>query len=192
MSEIRTFGFWRFGKSSGSQTVRISNDVWNPNDIVRLSDVRFYTIIATERSDFGIFHFARPFYIKKLMTPFIVKRSRLATERQGTNRTSESRTCRNPNAFSFGSSNRTFGFWRVTVFLFIFRLDRQRRCFNFLFERFKLYYMPNIFTDFNWATSLYRPALELPEVRRFRPGKEHMLMTSHKVANIEKKFQIFS
>jgi hypothetical protein len=30
--------------------------------------------------------------------------------------------------------------------------------------------MPNIFSDFNWSTSLYRPALELPEVRRFRPG----------------------
>ena len=54
---------------------------------------------------------------------------------------------------------------------FFLRLDRQRRCFNFLFERFKMYYMPNIFNDFNWTTSLYRPALELPEVRRFRPGK---------------------
>ena len=51
------------------------------------------------------------------------------------------------------------------------RLDRQHRCFNFLFERFKMYYMPNIVNDFNWTTSLYRPALELPEVRRFKPGK---------------------
>ena len=34
--------------------------------------------------------------------------------------------------------------------------DRQRQCFDFLFERFKMYYMPHIFPDFNWHMSLYR------------------------------------
>ena len=33
-----------------------------------------------------------------------------------------------------------------------------------------MYYMPHIFPDFNWTTSLYRPALELPETRLFRPS----------------------
>ena len=49
-------------------------------------------------------------------------------------------------------------------------LYRQRQCFDFLFERFKMYYMPHIFPDFNWHMSLYRPSLELPEVRHFRPN----------------------
>merc|ERR1712223_1569966 len=48
--------------------------------------------------------------------------------------------------------------------------DRQRQCFDFLFERFKMYYMPHVFPDFNWHMSLYRPSLELPEVRHFRPN----------------------
>jgi hypothetical protein len=30
--------------------------------------------------------------------------------------------------------------------------------------------MPHIFPDFNWTMSLYRPSLELPEVRKFRPA----------------------
>lgn len=30
--------------------------------------------------------------------------------------------------------------------------------------------MPHIFTEFNWTMSLYRPSLELPEVRKFRPA----------------------
>ena len=33
-----------------------------------------------------------------------------------------------------------------------------------------MYYMPHIFPDFNWHMSLYRPSLELPEVRHFRPN----------------------
>ena len=48
--------------------------------------------------------------------------------------------------------------------------ERQKACFNFLFERFKMYYMPHIFPDFNWSLSLYRPSLELPETRLFRPA----------------------
>ena len=30
--------------------------------------------------------------------------------------------------------------------------------------------MPAIFPDFNWHMSLYKPSLELPEVRKFRPN----------------------
>ena len=48
--------------------------------------------------------------------------------------------------------------------------DRQRQCFDFLFERFKMYYMIHIFPEFNWHMSLYRPSLELPEVRQFKPA----------------------
>ncbi len=50
------------------------------------------------------------------------------------------------------------------------KLERQRRCLNFLFEKFKTFYMPHIFPDFSWTMSLYRPSLELPEVRKFRPA----------------------
>ena len=47
---------------------------------------------------------------------------------------------------------------------------KQKRAFNFLFEKFKTFYMPAIFPDFNWYMSLYKPSLELPEVRKFRPN----------------------
>ncbi|XP_037086533.1 ral GTPase-activating protein subunit alpha-1-like [Pollicipes pollicipes] len=42
------------------------------------------------------------------------------------------------------------------------------RCFNFLFDNFKQFYLPHIFPDFNWHTNLYRPTLTLPELRRQR------------------------
>ena len=51
------------------------------------------------------------------------------------------------------------------------KLDRQRGCLDFLFERFKTFYMHHIFAEFNWTMSVYRPSLELPEVRKFRPGE---------------------
>merc|ERR1719192_623439 len=47
---------------------------------------------------------------------------------------------------------------------------KQKRAFNFLFEKFKTFYMPAIFPDFNWHMSLYKTSLELPEVRKFRPN----------------------
>ena len=50
------------------------------------------------------------------------------------------------------------------------KLERQRGCLDFLFERFKAFYMHHIFAEFNWTMSVYRPSLELPEVRKFRPG----------------------
>jgi len=50
------------------------------------------------------------------------------------------------------------------------RLERQRRCLAFLVDKFKTFYMMHIFPDFNWAMSLYRPSLELPERRKFRPA----------------------
>ena len=50
------------------------------------------------------------------------------------------------------------------------KLERQKRCLNFLFDKFKTFYMPHIFSEFNWNTSLYNPSLKLPEVRKFRPA----------------------
>eukprot|EP00095_Tigriopus_kingsejongensis_P007384 maker-scaffold1916_size24942-snap-gene-0.4 protein:Tk07384 transcript:maker-scaffold1916_size24942-snap-gene-0.4-mRNA-1 annotation:"250 kda substrate of akt" len=48
--------------------------------------------------------------------------------------------------------------------------ERQKRCLDFLFDKFKAYYMPHIFPEFNWNMSLYNPSLNLPEVRKFRPA----------------------
>lgn len=45
---------------------------------------------------------------------------------------------------------------------------RHQRCFNFLFEKFKKSYLLNIFPDFCWKTSLYKPVLELPERRKIK------------------------
>jgi hypothetical protein len=42
------------------------------------------------------------------------------------------------------------------------RLCKQHKCFVFLFERFKQYYLPHIFPQFSFATSLYRPVLGMP------------------------------
>ncbi|KAK3931767.1 Ral GTPase-activating protein subunit alpha-2 [Frankliniella fusca] len=46
------------------------------------------------------------------------------------------------------------------------KLSRQHKCFMFLFERFKQYYLPQIFPDFSTHTSLYKPNLELPILRK--------------------------
>ncbi|XP_021917093.1 ral GTPase-activating protein subunit alpha-1 isoform X3 [Zootermopsis nevadensis] len=50
------------------------------------------------------------------------------------------------------------------------RLCRQHKCFMFLFERFKQYYLPHIFPQFSFATSLYKPVLDLPVLRKGSPG----------------------
>lgn len=46
------------------------------------------------------------------------------------------------------------------------KICRQHKCFMFLFDRFKLYYLPHIFPDFSSSTSLYKPNLELPALRK--------------------------
>ena len=33
-----------------------------------------------------------------------------------------------------------------------------------------MYYIPTIFPNFKWDMSLFKPSLELPEVRKFRPN----------------------
>lgn len=33
----------------------------------------------------------------------------------------------------------------------------QRRCFNYLFEKFKQYYLPVIFPDYSMTTNVYKP-----------------------------------
>ncbi|XP_075222670.1 putative Rho GTPase-activating protein CG5521 [Lycorma delicatula] len=42
---------------------------------------------------------------------------------------------------------------------------KQHKCFTFLFERFKQYYLPHIFPTFSYDTSLYVPILDLPTLR---------------------------
>ena len=48
--------------------------------------------------------------------------------------------------------------------------DKQKKAFSFLLQKYKTYYIPAIFPSFKWDMSLYKPSLELPEVRKFRPN----------------------
>ncbi|XP_049857449.1 probable Rho GTPase-activating protein CG5521 isoform X1 [Schistocerca gregaria] len=50
------------------------------------------------------------------------------------------------------------------------RVNRQHKCFTFLFERFKQYYLPHIFPEFSHMTSLYKPVLEVPLKKRACPA----------------------
>ncbi|XP_063845540.1 ral GTPase-activating protein subunit alpha-2-like isoform X2 [Scylla paramamosain] len=42
---------------------------------------------------------------------------------------------------------------------------QQPRAFSYLFTMFRMWYMPHIFPNFNAANTLYKPNLELPELR---------------------------
>lgn len=59
---------------------------------------------------------------------------------------------------------------------------KQHRCFNFLFERFKEYYLPHIFPNFSKNTNLFKPYLEIPS---FRVGPFPEVLLSSKVAVIK-------
>ncbi|XP_019874544.2 probable Rho GTPase-activating protein CG5521 isoform X2 [Aethina tumida] len=48
----------------------------------------------------------------------------------------------------------------------------HHRCFNFLLEKFKTYYLPRICPGFCSDTSLYRPNLDLPVIRRMEAETE--------------------
>ncbi|KAJ8941367.1 hypothetical protein NQ314_010430 [Rhamnusium bicolor] len=50
----------------------------------------------------------------------------------------------------------------------------HHRCFNFLLEKFKYYYLPKICPNFCEETSLYRPNLELPVLRRLESETEYV------------------
>ncbi|XP_050302652.1 probable Rho GTPase-activating protein CG5521 isoform X3 [Anthonomus grandis grandis] len=50
--------------------------------------------------------------------------------------------------------------------------SHHHRCFSFLFEQFKIYYLPKICSSFNYDTSLYRPNLELPLLRKMENETE--------------------
>ncbi|KAK7603642.1 hypothetical protein V9T40_003641 [Parthenolecanium corni] len=43
--------------------------------------------------------------------------------------------------------------------------DKRHKCFTFLFEKFKKYYLPIIFSDYSEKTNIYYPVLDLPESR---------------------------
>ncbi|XP_017775856.1 PREDICTED: ral GTPase-activating protein subunit alpha-1 isoform X1 [Nicrophorus vespilloides] len=46
------------------------------------------------------------------------------------------------------------------------KASHHHRCFHFLLERFKIHYLPKLCPQFCQETSLYRPNLELPVVRK--------------------------
>ncbi|XP_057662756.1 ral GTPase-activating protein subunit alpha-1 [Diorhabda carinulata] len=46
------------------------------------------------------------------------------------------------------------------------KTSHHHRCFSFLLEKFKVYYIPKIFPNFSKDTSLYKPNLDLPLLRR--------------------------
>nr|CAI5843999.1 unnamed protein product [Callosobruchus analis] len=48
----------------------------------------------------------------------------------------------------------------------------HHRCFNYLLEKFKTYYLPKICPNFCQETSLYRPNLDLPVMRRLESENE--------------------
>lgn len=52
------------------------------------------------------------------------------------------------------------------------RNSQRHRCFNFLLEAFKVYYLPKICPNFSAETSLYRPNLDLPNLRKLEPESE--------------------
>ncbi|XP_039283019.1 ral GTPase-activating protein subunit alpha-1 [Nilaparvata lugens] len=54
---------------------------------------------------------------------------------------------------------------------------RQQRCFKFLFDRFKEYYLPHIFPSFSTITSLYKPVLDLPNLRSQPPSEDKKRFT---------------
>ncbi|XKL61926.1 hypothetical protein PGB90_001759 [Kerria lacca] len=43
--------------------------------------------------------------------------------------------------------------------------ERRHKCFTFLFEKFKMYYLSIIFPDYCDSTNIYKPVLDLPELR---------------------------
>ncbi|XP_006824859.1 ral GTPase-activating protein subunit alpha-1-like [Saccoglossus kowalevskii] len=45
--------------------------------------------------------------------------------------------------------------------------ERKERSFIFLFENFKKYYLPHVFPEFSWKTSLFDPVLDVPDSRSF-------------------------
>ncbi|KAB0803388.1 hypothetical protein PPYR_00358 [Photinus pyralis] len=52
------------------------------------------------------------------------------------------------------------------------RMSRYHRCFNFLLEKFKVYYLPKLCPNFCYETSLYNLNLELPTTRKAEADNE--------------------
>ncbi|XP_060517842.1 probable Rho GTPase-activating protein CG5521 isoform X2 [Cylas formicarius] len=55
------------------------------------------------------------------------------------------------------------------------KLSHHHRCFGFLMEKFRHYYLPVICPNFAKETSLYRPNLDLPVWRKFEQETEYVL-----------------
>ena len=175
MSKIRTSGFRHFWIMSGCKIVRISDNIWNPDINVQISNVRFhykkegepdvfepdvwnpdiYVRISNVRAIESTNQFrtgSKPVLVdsddwNRFRTPERSKSGQYCPvigrsgnwidlksghlcpdfERSGNwrclkaghrwmDRTSDNRTCQNPDAFLSGSPNRTSGFRRVTVY----------------------------------------------------------------------------
>ncbi|XP_073994212.1 probable Rho GTPase-activating protein CG5521 isoform X1 [Rhodnius prolixus] len=67
------------------------------------------------------------------------------------------------------------------------KLYKQHKCFTFLFERFKQFYLPHIFPTFSSKTNLFTPYLEIPSLRTksLNDSKQSEIMTNCKVAVIK-------
>ncbi|XP_046401703.1 probable Rho GTPase-activating protein CG5521 isoform X2 [Ischnura elegans] len=51
------------------------------------------------------------------------------------------------------------------------KASQQPKCLSFLLERFKQYYLPHIFPKFSHSSTLYKPTLDLPELRQVSQGR---------------------
>ncbi|KAK9497959.1 hypothetical protein O3M35_003854 [Rhynocoris fuscipes] len=67
------------------------------------------------------------------------------------------------------------------------KIYKQHKCFTFLFERFKEYYLPHIFPAFSNKTNLFLPYLEIPSLRPkiSNESKQSEAMINCKVALIK-------
>uniref|UniRef100_A0A0A9X1L4 Ral GTPase-activating protein subunit alpha-1 n=3 Tax=Lygus hesperus TaxID=30085 RepID=A0A0A9X1L4_LYGHE len=62
---------------------------------------------------------------------------------------------------------------------------KQHKCFTYLFERFKKYYLPSIFPKFSIKTSLFKPHIEIPQLRLKESNIPNDPMSNCKVALIK-------
>ncbi|CAG9764824.1 unnamed protein product [Ceutorhynchus assimilis] len=54
------------------------------------------------------------------------------------------------------------------------KTSHHHRCFSFLLEQFKIYYLPKVCPGFNVETSLYQPNLDLPMLRKMENETDFM------------------
>ncbi|XP_071963778.1 ral GTPase-activating protein subunit alpha-2-like [Antedon mediterranea] len=60
--------------------------------------------------------------------------------------------------------------------------DQTRKCFVFLLDNFKKFYLPHVFPEFSHTTSLYAPILDIPSTRKIQPSVSSSQITHCKVS----------